>query len=130
MKNEKKDPALKMPTPAEIGGANGPSQLQKLLIDSLQDIYWAENQLVKTLPALRDKATTPALKMAIREHITQTENHVKRLEKVFSLCGQKAQGKKCEAMAGLVKESETILEETSDASMTRDAAIIMAAQKV
>jgi ferritin-like metal-binding protein YciE len=52
------------------------------------------------------------------------------LEKVFSLCGQKAQGKKCEAMSGLVKESETILEETSDASMTRDAAIIMAAQKV
>lgn len=45
MKNEKKDPALKMPTPAEVGGESGTSQLKKLMIDSLQDIYWAENQL-------------------------------------------------------------------------------------
>ena len=130
MKNEKKDPALKMPTPAELGGESGPSQLRELLIDSVKDIYWAENQLIKSLPSLRDNATTPELKMAIQEHIIQTETHIKRLEDVFSILGQQAEGKKCEAMAGLIKESETILNETADASMTRDAAIIMAAQKV
>ncbi len=130
MKNEKKDPALKMPTPAEIGGENNTSQLHKLLVDALQDIYWAENQLVKSLPSLQEKATTPELKMAIGEHITQTETHVERLEQVFTLLGKEAQGKKCEAMAGLLRESKDILEQTSPGSMTRDAAIIFTAQKV
>jgi ferritin-like metal-binding protein YciE len=130
MKNERKDPALKMPTPAEVGGSTTASQLEELLINSLKDIYWAEMQLVKALPALRDNATTPQLKMAIQEHIMQTEDHVRRLEEVFALCGQKPRGEKCEAMAGLIKESETIVDETTPGSMSRDAAIIMAAQKV
>jgi ferritin-like metal-binding protein YciE len=130
MKNEKKDPALKMPTPAELGGESGSSQLKKLLIDSLQDIYWAESQLLKSLPSLQDSATTRELKMAIEEHLVQTETHVKRLEEVFALVGEKAQGKKCEAMAGLIRESESVVEHTPPASMTRDAGIIMAAQKV
>ena len=130
MKNDKKDPALKMPTPAELGGANGPSQLKQLLIESLKDIYWAETQLLKSLPALADKSTTPELKKSIEEHITQTEDHVKRLEEVFSLCGERPQAKKCEAMAGLVKETENVLQQTPPGSMSRDAAIIMSAQKV
>lgn len=130
MKNDKKDPALKMPTPAEPGGESAPSQLRQLLIDSLKDIYWAESQLIKSLPALSDSATTPELKTTIQEHLIQTKTHVKRLEQAFELCGEKAQGKKCEAMAGLIKESETIVDETEEGSMTRDAAIIMAAQKV
>jgi ferritin-like metal-binding protein YciE len=130
MKNEKKDPALKMPTPAEVGGATIPSQLEKLLINSLKDIYWAEMQLVKALPEMRDNATTAELKMVFQEHIIQTGDHVKRLEEVFSFFGQPAEGKKCEAMAGLIKEGQTILEETSPGTMSRDAAIIMAAQKV
>lgn len=130
MKNDKKDPALKMPTPAEIGGEHVSSQLKKLLIDSLKDIYWAEAQLVKALPPLRDKATTPELKMAIQEHIMQTETHVTRLEEVFALCGEKVQGKRCEAIAGLIKESEDVVAATQEGSAARDAAIIMAAQKV
>jgi ferritin-like metal-binding protein YciE len=130
MKNDKKDPALKMPTPAEVGGAGNPTQLTKLLVDSLKDIYWAENQLLKALPTLRAQATTAELKMAIQEHIIQTETHVDRLETIFVLCGEKPQAKKCEAMAGLIKESEAVLEQTEPGSMTRDAAIIMAAQKV
>jgi ferritin-like metal-binding protein YciE len=130
MKNDKKDPALKMPTPAEIGGASNPTQLTKLLVHSLQDIYWAENQLMKALPKLHAQVTTPELKMAIQEHIIQTETHVERLETIFTLCGETSQGKKCEAMAGLIKESEEVLEQTQPGSMTRDAAIIMAAQKV
>jgi ferritin-like metal-binding protein YciE len=130
MKNNQKDPSLKMPTPAEVGGETKISQLHKLLVDSLQDIYWAEIQLVKSLPSLSDAATTPGLKMAIQEHLLQTETHVKRLEEAFTFLGESAQGKKCEAMAGLLKESVIILEETEPGTMARDAAIIMAAQKV
>jgi ferritin-like metal-binding protein YciE len=127
---DKKNPALKMPTPAEAGGASNPTQLTELLVDSLRDMYWAENQLLKALPALHAQVTTPELKMAIQEHIIQTERHVERLETIFVLCGEKPQGKKCEAMAGLIKESEAMLEQTQPGTMTRDAGIIMAAQKV
>lgn len=130
MKNEKKDPALKMPTPAEIGGESGPSELRELLINGLKDIFWAENQLVNALPELRDNATTPELKSAIVEHLVQTQDHVQRLQSAFEILGVPAEGKKCEAMAGLVKESQEIMNETIAGSVTRDAAIIMAAQKV
>ena len=106
------------------------SQLEKLFTDSLKDIYWAEKQLTKTLPKMKKAATTDELKSAIEEHLTQTESHVKRLEQVFDMCGKKVQAKKCDAMEGIIKEGDSIVEETQDGSMTRDAGIIMAAQKV
>jgi len=106
------------------------SQLEKLFTDSLKDIYWAEKQLTKTLPKMKKAATTDELKSAIEEHLTQTEGHVKRLEQVFDMCGKKVQAKKCDAMEGIIKEGDSIVEETQDGSMTRDAGIIMAAQKV
>jgi ferritin-like metal-binding protein YciE len=130
MKNDKKDPALKMPTPAETGGASGNSQLHKLLVDAVKDIYWAEQELTKALPAMQEAATTPELKQAIEEHIQQTEDHVKRLEKVFELCGQRAEATMCEAMQGLISEGQHILEQTKAGTATRDAGIILAAQKV
>jgi ferritin-like metal-binding protein YciE len=130
MKNNQKDPSLKMPAPAEVGGASTISQLHKLLVDSLQEMYWAEKELIKSLPFLGNAATTTGLKMAIEEHLIQTETHVRRLEDAFTFLGERAQGKKCEAMAGLLKESETVLEQTSPGTMSRDAAIIVAAQKV
>lgn len=130
MKNEKKDPALKMPTPAEMGGSDGDTQLKKLLIESLKDLYWAEQQLVKSLPTMREGATTAELKLAIEEHIIQTQEHVRRLARIFELCGERAEAKKCEAMAGLIKEGEQVIESTPGGSMTRDAGIILAAQKV
>jgi ferritin-like metal-binding protein YciE len=106
------------------------SQLQKLFEDSLKDIYWAEKNLTKALPKMQKAATTEELKNAIEEHLAQTENQVKRLEQVFELIGKKAQAKKCDAMEGLIKEGESIVEETEEGSMTRDVGIIMAAQKV
>ncbi len=106
------------------------SQLQKLFTDSLKDIYWAEKNLTKALPKMQKAATTEELKDAIEEHLTQTETHVARLEQVFQLIGKKAEAKKCDAMEGLVKEGESIVEETEEGSMTRDVGIIMAAQKV
>lgn len=115
---------------ATAGMGAGNSQLHKFFIDSLKDIYWAEKNLTKALPKMQDAATTEELKQAIGEHITQTEEHVSRLEQVFDMIGEKAQAKKCEAMEGLIKEGESIVEETEDGSMTRDVGIICAAQKV
>ena len=115
---------------SENGSANGNSQLDKLFTDSLKDIYWAEKHLTKTLPKMKKKATTDELKSAIEEHLAQTEEHVSRLERVFEICGKKAQAKKCDAMEGLTKEADSIVEETESNTMTRDAGIIMAAQKV
>ena len=106
------------------------SQLRKLFEDSLKDIYWAEKALTKALPKMQKAATTEELKNAIREHLAQTETQVTRLEQVFQLIGKKAEAKKCDAMEGLIKEGESIVEETEDGSMTRDVGIIMAAQKV
>lgn len=106
------------------------SQLEIFFIDSLKDIYWAEKHLTKELPKMQKAATTRELKDAINEHTAQTEEHVARLEQVFELMGKKAQAKKCDAMEGLIKEGQSIVEETEDGSMTRDVGIIMAAQKV
>ncbi len=110
--------------------ASGNSQLEKYFTDSLKDIYWAEKHLTKALPKMQKAATTEELKSAFGEHLTQTEEHVTRLERVFEILGKKAQAKKCDAMEGLLKEGDSIVEETEEGSMTRDAAIIMAAQKV
>ncbi|MCG2613555.1 ferritin-like domain-containing protein [Terrimonas sp. NA20] len=112
------------------GAAEGHTQLEKLFHDSLKDIYWAEKALTKALPKMKKNATTELLQTAIEEHLEQTKGQIERLEQVFDLLGKKAQAKKCEAMEGLIKEGESIIEETEDGSMTRDVGIIMAAQKV
>ena len=104
--------------------------LMELFVDSIKDIYWAENQLVKTLPKMSKAATSPELASAINEHLEVTKTHVSRLEQVFSLLGKKPEAKKCDAMEGLTKEGASIIEETEDGSATRDVGIILAAQKV
>jgi ferritin-like metal-binding protein YciE len=104
--------------------------LEKFFVDLLKDMYWAEQHLLKALPKMEQAATTDELKEAFEDHRYQTQKHVTRLEKVFGLIGQKLEGKKCEAMEGLVKEAESIIAETEEGTMTRDAALIIAAQKV
>lgn len=103
--------------------------LRDLFVDELKDIYWAEKALVKALPKMAKNATTPMLSSAIVTHLHETETHVERLEKVFGIFGEKAVAKKCEAMDGLLKEGESILEDTEPGSV-RDAGIILACQKV
>jgi ferritin-like metal-binding protein YciE len=112
------------------GQGQGNTQLEKYFHDALKDIYWAEKHLTKALPKMQKAATTDQLKSAIQDHLEQTKEHITRVEQVFEIIGKKAQAKKCEAMEGLVKEGESIMEETEDGSMTRDVGIIMAAQKV
>jgi len=126
----KKSNGTKNSSKSEGGAAKGNSQLEKFFTDSLKDIYWAEKALTKALPKMQKAATTEELKTAIEEHLDQTKEQITRLEEVFELFGEKPQAKKCEAMEGLLKEGESIVEETEAGSMTRDTGIIIAAQKV
>ncbi len=106
------------------------SALNELFLDELKDIYWAEKHLAKALPKMAKAATSDELRAAVEKHLGETENQIARLEQVFSSIGEKAVAVKCEAMAGLLKEAEEIVSETEKGSVTRDAGIISAAQKV
>lgn len=106
------------------------SLLQKLFLDELKDIYWAEKHLLKALPKMAKASTSNELGKTFTNHLQVTKGHVSRLENVFGLLGQKVQAKKCEAMAGLTKEGDGIIEDTEKGTLTRDVGLIMAAQKV
>ena len=106
------------------------SALNELFIDELKDIYWAEKHLAKALPKMAKASTSDELRTAIENHLAETENHITRLESAFESIGVKAVAVKCEAMAGLIKEGDEIVTETEKGSLTRDAGIISAAQKI
>lgn len=105
------------------------SLLMKLFEDELKDIYWAEKALTKALPKMAKNASSPELVEAIENHLTETEGQIAKVEQVFELLDKKAVAKKCEAMAGLIKEGEEIMKDTEKGPQ-RDAGIISAAQKV
>lgn len=104
--------------------------LLELFTDGIKDIYWAENHLVKTLPKMQKAATSKTLVSAIEGHLEETKIHVTRLEQVFKLLGKEVQAQKCDAMEGLTKEGEGIIESTEPGTATRDVGIILASQKV
>lgn len=110
-------------------GAGAASNLRALFIASLKDIYWAENALVKALPKMAANATDALLRSSLHDHLAVTENQIARLKKVFEMLGEKAEGKKCDAMAGLIEEGNGLLEETEPGPV-RDAGIIAASQKI
>jgi len=109
--------------------SNAASGLTELFEDGLKDIYWAEKALTKALPLMAKNATSAELIDAITNHLTETEEHVTRLEQVFESIGKKASAKKCDAMEGLIEEGKSILEET-EIGVVRDAGIIAASQKI
>jgi ferritin-like metal-binding protein YciE len=113
----------------EESSANTEPLLKEYFVEELKDIYWAEKKLVTALPKLQKAATTEELQDALGEHLEVTKEHVRRLEQVFEILGEKAQAKKCEAMEGIVKEGESVIEDTDEGTATRDVALIMAAQK-
>ncbi|MDB5197875.1 MAG: hypothetical protein JWP88_2246 [Flaviaesturariibacter sp.] len=117
-------------TTKNSGAGAGDSMLQEFFVEELKDIYWAEKHIIKTLPKMKRAATSDKLKAAFEKHLEQTKVQVERLEKVFEKMGEKAKGKKCEAMEGIVKEGEGIIEETEQGTATRDVGLILAAQKV
>ncbi len=106
------------------------SKLQEFFVEQLKDMYWAEKHLVKALTKMQKAATTEELQKAFEDHRVVTEEHAMKLEQVFEIMGKKPQAKKCEAMEGLLKECASIIDETDEGSATRDAGLIMAAQKV
>ena len=106
------------------------SRLQEFFHDELKDNYWAEKHIVSALPKMKKAATSTELQAAFEEHLGVTKTHVTRLEKAFELLGEKAQAKKCEAMEGILREGDSIVEDTEDGTATRDVGLIMAAQKV
>jgi len=112
----------------ESGGMQA-SQLMKLFEDSLKDIYWAEKALTKALPKMIKNATSAELVEALENHLSETEVQIERVEQVFEKLEKKPVAKKCEAMQGLIKEGEGIMEECEDGSMM-DAGIIGAGQKI
>jgi ferritin-like metal-binding protein YciE len=105
------------------------SKLRKLFEDELKDIYWAEKALVKALPKMKKNASSEELAEAIDNHLQETEEQVRKLEEVFEIIGKNPQAKKCEAMAGLIREGEQIMKECDKGAM-RDAGIISAGQKI
>lgn len=111
---------------AKSSAADG---LRELFVDSLKDIYWAEKALTKALPKMVKNASSENLVNALEDHLAVTEQQVTRLEKVFESVGEKAIAKKCDAMEGLIKEGEGIMEETEEGPV-RDAGIIAASQKI
>jgi len=105
--------------------------LQEVLIEEMQDLLHAENQLVKALPKMAKAANNEELSTAFKEHLEQTKGHVERLKKAFELLGAKAKAKPCKGMAGLVEEGQEVITEGKDKEDAEaDLALIAAAQKV
>ncbi|WEX77666.1 ferritin-like domain-containing protein [Sinorhizobium numidicum] len=103
--------------------------LDDLFYDTLKDIYYAERKILKALPKMARGAQEPELKAAFEKHREQTETHVERLQQVFDMIGKRAQGKTCEAIEGIVAESEDIMDDFKG-TPALDAGLISAAQAV
>jgi Mn-containing catalase len=106
-------------------------QVRELLVEELQDLLHAENQLVAALPKMASAASNPVLKQAFEKHLVQTQVHVERLKQAFELLGVEAEPKPCKAMLGLVQEGQERIAESKDKDeLMADLSLITAAQKV
>jgi ferritin-like metal-binding protein YciE len=103
--------------------------MDDLFVHMLRDIYYAEQQIVKALPEMIDKASDPQLKQAFQAHLGETKNHVTRLEQVFKLHGTEPKGIDCPAIDGIIEEADDIIGEVTDKQVL-NAALIAAAQAV
>lgn len=103
--------------------------LDDLFLDTLKDIYYAEKQIVKTLPKMAKAAQSPQLKAGFEQHLQESEGHVERLDQVFELLGKPARGKTCEAILGIIEEGKSIMDEFKGTAAL-DAGLISAAQAV
>ncbi|MBX9684340.1 MAG: ferritin-like domain-containing protein [Hyphomicrobium sp.] len=105
------------------------ANLNDLFLHTLQDIYYAEKQILKALPKMIKAADSDTLSKAFTAHLTESKEHVVRLENVFKMAGAKAKGETCPAIDGILKEADELMTEIKDPD-TRDAAMIAAAQAV
>ena len=100
-----------------------------LFVHTLQDIYYAENQIVKALPAMIDKASSVELRQIFQAHLAETKNQIARLEQVFRQHGKEPQGVSCPAIDGIIKEANEVAGEIEDKAVL-DAALLASAQAV
>ena len=100
-----------------------------LFVHQLQDVYYAEQQILSALPKMIEKATAPELKQAFEHHLKETEEHVRRVEEVFELHGSDAKAAKCPAINGIISEANEVAGDISDKEVL-DAALIASAQAV
>ena len=103
--------------------------MNDLFVHTLQDIYYAEQQITKALPKMIEKASEPTLREGFETHLRETENQIRRLERVFEMHGEKPKGVTCPAIDGIIKEANEVASETADADVL-DAALAAAAQAV
>jgi ferritin-like metal-binding protein YciE len=103
--------------------------LQKLFVHELKDLYSAENQILKALPKMAEKASAPELRQAFEMHHKETEEQVRRLEQIFDSLEHQPGGHKCVGMEGLIEEGEEVMKDAEDDAV-RDAGMIAAAQRV
>lgn len=103
--------------------------LNELFSHSLRDMYWVENKLHTELPKMAEKAQNPDLKQAFLDHQKDTENQMKRLEKVFEMIGMEARSEKCDAMDGILDEGRELIEKSENDDLL-DAVLIAAGNKV
>jgi ferritin-like metal-binding protein YciE len=103
--------------------------LDDLFVHTLQDIYYAENQITQALPKMISKATDPQLKQGFQTHLGETQNQIKRLEQVFQMHGRSPKGADCPAIDGIIKEANTIAGDIADKDVL-DAALLASAQAV
>ena len=103
--------------------------LRDLYIAELQDLYDAEQRIVKALPKMAEEANSPELRSAFELHLQQTRGHVDRLERVFQKLDEPAKGQKCKGIVGIIDEGEDMMDEDAPPAVC-DAALIAAAQRV
>ncbi|GJE28886.1 YciE/YciF ferroxidase family protein [Methylobacterium organophilum] len=103
--------------------------LDDLFVHTLQDIYYAENQITKALPKMIDKATSPELKNGFKKHLAETENQIKRLEQVFQMHGHSPKAVTCPAINGIIEEANEVAGEIADKDVL-DAGLVASAQAV
>lgn len=103
--------------------------LRDFYVEELKDLYSAENQILKALPKMVKVATSPELRKAFEDHLTETQGHVDRLEKIFADMDISPKGKHCKAMEGLIAEADETIQQSMPHAV-KDAALIAAAQRV
>jgi ferritin-like metal-binding protein YciE len=103
--------------------------LDDLFVHTLQDIYYAENQITKALPTMIEKATDPQLKQGFKTHLAETQGQIKRLEKVFTMHGHEPKGVDCPAIDGIIEEADEVAGDVADKEVL-DAALLASAQAV
>ncbi len=103
--------------------------MDDLFVHQLQDVYYAEKQILKALPTMIDKATSPELKAGFKQHLSETEGQVRRLERVFKMHGAEPKAVNCPAIDGIIKEANEVAGEIDDKEVL-DAALIASVQAV